>query len=175
MNQKWVILVAIIAIACQGKKQVDKTTQPDWKQWISADIDSLKKQKIWVDHNTQIDEAVSNKLIKEPDWDDLLGSMMTLETIATDNYTETLDSAGFISISNRVNNDTNALVQYVRIMRNKGKVTVIEIATKEKNMLSERSGTYSYQPQKAFGINLIEKYLWTSPKNIIINAEFLKK
>ena len=175
VNKITLLLLTLFILSCQGKKQESKENLPFWKQIILDDIDSLNKQSIWIDHNTQIGETVENSLIKTQDWNDLLSPFLNIEHKKNTIFTETTDSSGDISIQSFVNKDTNAVVQTISLMKNKGHPNVLEIKTNEKSSLSKRECTYSYQPQKAFGIIVNEKYLWTEPKIISINAAYLKQ
>ncbi len=165
----------LLVFSCQGKKQVLKEDLSFWKRIIVQDIDSLKQTQYEVDHNTQIAESVENKLISNPEWEELLNPFLSINQDANDSFRSSTDSSGNIAIQNLTNLDSNALVQTIRIIRNKGHVNVIEVNTFKNTFLNKRVCLYSYQPQKAFGINIREKYFWAEEKIISINAMFIKK
>ena len=165
----------LLAFSCQGKKQVLNEDLPFWKRIIVQDIDSLKQTQYEVDHNTQIAESVENELISDPDWDQLLSPFLGIDQKANDSFLSSTDSSGDIAIENLTNLDSNAFVQSIRIIRNKGRINVIEVNTLKNTFLNKRVCLYSYQPQKAFGINVRGKYFWAEEKIISINAMFIKK
>ena len=165
----------LLVFSCQGKKQVLNEDLPFWKRIIVQDIDSLKQTQYEVDHNTQIAESVENKLISNPEWEELLNPFLSINQDTNDSFRSSTDSSGNIAIQNLTNLDSTALVQTIRVIRNKGQVNVIEVNTYKNTFLNKRVCLYSYQPQKAFGINIREKYFWAEEKIISINAMFIKK
>lgn len=182
----WAVIVIFLACNRQSaaiKSEKERQNYPDLKAYFNKEIQLLDSINPAMHKTiTEGDEPVDSKPEK-PDWKEELAIFETLyiaDQTDSAKYEWDIDSSGDLKIMSWISRDTNTEVQRVAITYKKENIELIEAFLKKRSFVVDRDTRISYQPQKGYGIQMNENYIWSKPKRkeIFVELEpgtFLRK
>lgn len=172
------IFIAAGLISCgESETQTKRTYSDQWQQFVSNEIDSLSLHKPKFDKTIFVDGEC-----KETFKSDTVDWAQEMEVFLSIDVSKELSKHEYFKSENAQNKiggmvyteytckDTNAFLQVFTVVKNAGKINLIQWQTRERSFMIDRDRTMGYVPMKGIQIKVRENSLWSKPTTIEISG-----
>lgn len=178
---RYFVLVTICLLpACSNNpgKVVLQSGMPDFKLFFQKEIKKLSADQPGLDKTISEGEDITSFTADSLDWSAELRPFTSLDmsSAAYQNAFDVItDSNERLTITRFTAKDSTLEIQEISITHRIKNLEMMEIKTRKRSVWVDRDQVLSYLPGKGYNVNIMENYVWSSPRITEIMGTFKRQ